>query len=1131
MRKIFTQLLIIVFFTSAIANNVFAADRITGDLHQKLENSAPGEMIRINITLNEKFDSQALIREAQTKSPSERRSYVISVLKSFTQLSQKGVLAQINTFQRSQQIKKVTTYWIANVINCYATPAAIRQLANRNDIASIDYDEYRIVLEPREYENRKFEPAHPDSREITWNVLKINADDVWALGFNGEGVIVSVIDTGVNYNHVDLNDHVWEDPDYPNHGYDFANNDNDPMDDHGHGTHCSGTVAGDGTAGSQTGVAPEATIMCCKVLDSGGGGNESDVWDAIEFSVEHGANVLSLSLGWQHSWNPNRSVWRQTFDNALAAGVIASVAAGNEGDQQGSYPIPDNVRTPGDLPPPWLHPDQTLTGGVSGIICVGATNSSDNVAGFSSRGPLDWSAIAPYNDYPYNPEMGLIRPDICSPGVDIKSLAYNSNTGYESGWNGTSMATPANAGMIALMLQKNPNLTPADIDETIEETAVVLSPGKNNTSGSGRIDALAAIEATSFPGPSYYSHTINDPSGNNNGELDPGESVTLTLAMANFSDETFNNVTVDLSTESEFITITDGTEYFGNFAMEDIIEIEDAFAFDVANDIPGGEAVKFIVTAHNDDETWESSFTVTANGVLFTITDFTIVDYSGNNNGGLDPGETADILIETTNAGQIDAPGATATLTSSDPDITINSASFDFGTLEAGESATATFNITVSGNAQIGSSVELVYELTSGYYDFINSFFPKVGMIVEDFETGDFSSFDWEFAGEANWSVVNSGAWEGTYAARSGVIGDSQSSEMKLTLDIVSPDTIAFYRKVSSEATYDFLKFYIDNTEVAEWSGEVAWSREAFPVSQGEHTLRWVYIKDVWVSAGDDCAWVDFIELPAFDDGTMSVFAGNDDTVCEGTDYQTNATAQNFSTLLWGTSGTGTFDNASALNAVYTPSQQDYEAGAVTLTLTVYAAGGSSMTDDMELGFAFLPDAAGEISGDDMACMGGVNNYSAEEIQNADTYEWVLTPHLAGEISGNGTDITINWSDSYTGTVTLKVRGENICGTGEFSEPFEIEIDDCTGIDENTSKLQMEITPNPNNGSFVLNLKNNPSGSTIKILDLTGKVVYEQKNEPGNKLFINASNLENGIYFLLVENTTGRKIEKFIVQN
>jgi len=321
MRKIFTQLLIIVFFTSAIANNVFAADRITGDLHQKLENSAPGEMIRINITLNEKFDSQALIREAQTKSPSERRSYVISVLKSFTQLSQKGVLAQINTFQRSQQIKKVTTYWIANVINCYATPAAIRQLANRNDIASIDYDEYRIVLEPREYENRKFEPAHPDSREITWNVLKINADDVWALGFNGEGVIVSVIDTGVNYNHVDLNDHVWEDPDYPNHGYDFANNDNDPMDDHGHGTHCSGTVAGDGTAGSQTGVAPEATIMCCKVLDSGGGGNESDVWDAIEFSVEHGANVLSLSLGWQHSWNPNRSVWRQTFDNALAAGV------------------------------------------------------------------------------------------------------------------------------------------------------------------------------------------------------------------------------------------------------------------------------------------------------------------------------------------------------------------------------------------------------------------------------------------------------------------------------------------------------------------------------------------------------------------------------------------------------------------------------------------------------------------------------------------------------------------------------------------------------------------------------------------------------------------------------------------
>lgn len=82
-------------------------------------------------------------------------------------------------------------------------------------------------------ENKNAFPVEgvPGSKEITWNVLKINATDVWALGINGEGIIVSVIDTGVNYDHNDLNDHVWQSTEYPNHGYDFVNNDNDPMDD------------------------------------------------------------------------------------------------------------------------------------------------------------------------------------------------------------------------------------------------------------------------------------------------------------------------------------------------------------------------------------------------------------------------------------------------------------------------------------------------------------------------------------------------------------------------------------------------------------------------------------------------------------------------------------------------------------------------------------------------------------------------------------------------------------------------------------------------------------------------------------------------------------------------------------
>ncbi|MFZ4465094.1 MAG: S8 family peptidase, partial [Bacteroidales bacterium] len=624
MKKIFTYFLLAFFMTAAsfsMAENA-GQDVISLPLKQQMSVTAKSDMIRINIQLKDQFDSQKLMNQVQSMNKAERRAHVISVLKDFSQLSQKGVVADLNKLQRKGSVNQLTTLWIANVVNCFATPEAIAELAKRNDISGIDYDEYRVLIDPRESENMEYEEGNQGSREITWNVIKINADDVWALGFNGDGIVVSVIDTGVNYNHVDLNDHVWTDPDYPNHGYDFVNNDNNPMDDHGHGTHCAGTVAGDGTAGSQTGMAPEATIMCCKVLDAGGGGNESGVWAAVQFSVEQGADVMSLSLGWQHSWGPDRTVWRTAFDNSLAAGIIASVAAGNEGDQQGSYPIPDNVRTPGDLPPAWLHPDQTLTGGVSGIICVGATDSGDGLAGFSSRGPCDWSAISPFNDYPYQPEMGLIRPDICAPGVNIKSLDYSSNTGYASGWSGTSMATPANAGMIALMLQKNNLLTPADINQTIEETAVVLTPGKNNNSGSGRIDALAAVNATPMPGPSYYAHHFNDATGNNNAIINPAEHILLDLSIANLSDVAATNVTVTISTTSPNITFTDNTEFYGIIAVNQVKEIVGAYAFDVAANIPGGELIQFVLSATDGTESWESSFTAVAEGVDLVIGDF-----------------------------------------------------------------------------------------------------------------------------------------------------------------------------------------------------------------------------------------------------------------------------------------------------------------------------------------------------------------------------------------------------------------------------------------------------------------------------------------------------------------------------
>ena len=135
--------------------------------------------------------------------------------------------------------------------------------------------------------------------------------------------------------------------------------------------------------------------------------------------------------------------------------------------------------------------------------------------------------------------------------------------------SGTSMATPCAAGCMALMLSKDPNLMPADVCRILEETAVRLAEGKSNIFGFGRIDVLAAVEAIQLGAIKYNTYAINDPQGNNNHNLNPGESVTMDLTLDNVTDEPVSNVSVVLSTDHAEVTITDNTVDFPNFAANE----------------------------------------------------------------------------------------------------------------------------------------------------------------------------------------------------------------------------------------------------------------------------------------------------------------------------------------------------------------------------------------------------------------------------------------------------------------------------------------------------------------------------------------------------------------------------------
>ncbi|MCK4677929.1 MAG: T9SS type A sorting domain-containing protein, partial [Bacteroidales bacterium] len=474
---------------------------------------------------------------------------------------------------------------------------------------------------------------------------------------------------------------------------------------------------------------------------------------------------------------------------------------------------------------------------------------------------------------------------------------------------------------------------------------------------------------------------INDEAGNGNGLMDYGESILLSLSVKNVGLEDATNVTVTLSSDDEYVTITTATADYGTVPAEESVMVEDAFAFDVADNLPDGHFVLFDIIATDGNETWISKITIPGYAPFLEIGGMDILDLTGNNNGRLDPGETADILITTINSGHSDAFELMGTLTTTSSFLTINNGSFEQDMLGSEEVTIAEFNVTVDEGIAIGTVVDMIYNIQAGEYAASKTFNTKVGLILENWETGDFAEYDWEFGGNADWNITDENPYEGTYCAKSGNISDQQNSELSLTYDVMADDTISFFYKVSSEASYDYLQFYIDNNMMGQWAGEVGWERAAYPVTAGPHIFTWVYDKDYSVSNGQDCGWIDFISFPP--ELATTAYAGPDASICEDEECPLTGSATNYISVEWSTSGTGIFDDNTILTPVYTPGEEDINAGEVTLTLMVYGPSREDVSDDMTLTIitaptAYAGDDASICEGEEFAVtMASAENYSA----------------------------------------------------------------------------------------------------------------------------------------------------------
>jgi len=347
--------------------------------------------------------------------------------------------------------------------------------------------------------------------------------------------------------------------------------------------------------------------------------------------------------------------------------------------------------------------------------------------------------------------------------------------------------------------------------------------------------------------------------------IEYGEYVSLSVDLENVGIDDAIDLTMTISCDDEYITIDDDIQNIGDLIAGTIESFPNSFSFSVANDIPDNHQFTLNYTiSEGDRDLWEGTIILTAFAPVINFGSFTVID---GENGRLDPGETADLVVTLNNIGGASATGITAALSTAGVYITVNSGTDELDELEAYSDGNVTFNVTATGDTPVGQVINFNLNITADL-EYSNSefFFVTVGLCLEDFESGDFLSYPWEFDGQQDWQIVGN-AYEGNFCAQSGDIGDSQFTSLIVELEVVAAGEISFWKKVSCENhashIWDYLAFIIDGNEQERWSGEVSWSEESYPVSAGTHTFEWQYAKDGSVSEGEDCAWLDFIVFPS----------------------------------------------------------------------------------------------------------------------------------------------------------------------------------------------------------------------------------------------------------------------------
>ena len=358
---------------------------------------------------------------------------------------------------------KHETLWIANGTLTNLRQDQLKALANSEAIASINYSLKKLkLITPKNVG----EVVGLAAETSTYGLQKMQVPELRAKypNLDGSGVRVGILDTGIDASHPDLAGKVKAFKDFT-----AAQNPN-PTDENSHGTHTAGTIVGGATSGTSIGVAPKAQLIVGKIFDAQGSAKDEDILRAMQWVADPDGNpdTNDFAMLVSNSWgddspfadrDPKDEPLCGVLDNWVKLGMLPVFAAGNSGPGATTVGLP---------------------GGCPASLTVGATDSADRAAYFSSRGPAKWKSSS------------LVKPDVSAPGVNVKSAKPGG--GYQS-MSGTSMATPHVSGVMALIYQANPNLTVEDAGKALLAGVTDLgTAGKDNTFGWGRADVLKSVD-------------------------------------------------------------------------------------------------------------------------------------------------------------------------------------------------------------------------------------------------------------------------------------------------------------------------------------------------------------------------------------------------------------------------------------------------------------------------------------------------------------------------------------------------------------------------------------------------------------------------------------------------------------